>query len=208
MFKPRDHEIHAHESPKVMTMPLVVLAVLSIVSGWIGWPTKNLFHHFVHFGEGEAIPFSWTVALLATGAAALGILMGWAIFCKRVVSPSIFRAKLPWAYNLLANKYYLDEIYWAILVKPLFWISTTFSRFDHSIVDGFVNGVASITMGLSMVHAWIDKWIIDGFVNLVGGITKLWGRLLRFTQTGMAQDYVLVIFVGLVMIVGVCLMKW
>ena len=205
--EPRKHDVHAHESPHVMTSPLIVLAVLSIFAGWIGWPGHNLFHHFVHFGEAEAEGFNPLVALLATSAAGLGILLGWAIFVKQAISASIFRRKLPWVYNLLANKYYFDEIYWAVLVVPLFWVTMMLARFDQKIVDGIVNGVGYVTLGLSIVWAWFDKWIVDGAVNLVGGMTKLLGRLLRFTQTGMEQDYALFLFVGLLMIVGFYLMK-
>ncbi len=204
--EPKNKEIHAHESPKVMTRPLVVLAVLSLVAGYIGWPTKNIFHHLVHFGEAEAVPFSWTVALLATGSAFAGIGLGWAVFMKRVISPSVFREKLPWAYNLLANKYYFDEIYWAILVVPLFRITAMLNGFDQKIVDGMVNGVGRVTVLMSVVWGWFDKWVVDGAVLLIGAITKLLGRLLRFTQTGMEQDYVLFMFVGILMIVGVYLL--
>jgi NADH-quinone oxidoreductase subunit L len=204
--EPKKHDVHAHESPRVMTSPLIVLAVLSIFAGWIGWPGHNLFHHFVHFGEAEAEGFNPLVALLATSAAGLGILLGWAIFVKQAISASLFRRKLPWAYNLLANKYYFDEIYWAVLVVPLFWVTMVLARFDQKIVDGIVNGVGYLAIGLSIVWAWFDKWIVDGMVNLVGGMTKLSGRLLRFMQTGMEQDYALFLFVGLLMIVGFYLM--
>ncbi len=205
--EPRKHDVHAHESPHVMTSPLIVLAALSIFAGWIGWPGHNLFHHFVHFGEAEAEGFNPLVALMATSAAGLGILLGWAIFVKQAISPSIFRQKLPWAYNLLANKYYLDEIYWAVLVKSLFFVTMVLAKFDQKIVDGLVNGVGYVTIGLSIVWAWFDKWVVDGVVNLVGGMTKLFGRMLRFTQTGMEQDYALFLFVGLLMIIGFYLMR-
>jgi NADH-quinone oxidoreductase subunit L len=198
--EPRNHEVHAHESPRVMTTPLVVLAVLSIVSGYVAWPTNNIFHHLVHFGEG-ALPFSWTVAIMATSSAALGIGLGWAVFMKRAIAPSAFRLRVPWAYNLLANKYYLDEIYWAVLVVPLFWLTRTLAIFDQKIVDGLVNGVAYLTVGLAIVQGWIDKWIVDGLVNLVGGVTKLSGRVLRYGQTGIVQNYMLVLFAGVLVVV-------
>lgn len=205
--EPRNHDIHPHESPRVMTWPLVVLAALSILAGYIAWPTKNIFHHLVHFGEAEAHPFNWTVALIATGAAFLGIGAGLALFWKRVISPSIFREKLPWAYNLLANKYYFDEIYWAVLVVPLLWLSQTLARFDSRIIDGFVNGVGYVTVGLAIVQGWVDKWIVDGLVNLVGGVTKLAGRVLRFAQTGMLQDYALIAFLGMLFLAWVYLFR-
>jgi len=203
----RDPQIHAHESPRVMTTPLIFLAILSVVAGYVAWPTKNLFHEFLHFGEGHA-EFSWQVATMATLAAALGIGLGLALFWKRVIDPSIFRRALPWAYNLLANKYYFDEIYWAILVVPMFWTMNLLARFDQKIIDGLVNGVAYLTVALSILQAWIDKWIVDGIVNFTGGFVKLWGRFFRFAQTGLLQDYALIVFVGLLMIIGVYLYKW
>ena len=195
--EPRKHDVHAHESPHVMTTPLIILAVLSIISGYVAWPTNNIFHHLVHFGEAEAMPFSWAVAGMATGVALLGIFVGWAVFVKRAIAPSLFRQKLPWAYNLLVNKYYMDEFYWAILVVPLFRITKTLSIFDQKTIDGFVNGVGIVTVGISIVNAWIDKWIIDAFVNLIAGITKLTGRVLRFAQTGIFQDYAMILFLGI-----------
>ncbi len=195
--EPRDHRVHAHESPWVMTVPLIVLGALSIVAGWVGLPWNNLFHHFIHFGESHAEGFNPLVMSLATGSALAGIFLGWLIFQKKAIPSSIFRVKLPWAYNLLANKYYFDEIYWAILVVPLFWVTRMLARFDQKIVDGLVNGVGYLTLGLSIFWAWFDKWVIDGLVNAVGGITTLGGRVLRYTQTGIAQSYVMCSVIGL-----------
>jgi len=198
--EPRTHETHAHESPNVMTIPLIILAVLSIVGGWVGLPPFNWFHHFLHFGEGEAPAFSWVVAGLASSAAFLGIFIGLAMFWKRVISPAFFREKFDGLYRLLVNKYYLDELYWAALVVPLFWVTRTCNRFDAKVVDGLVNGAAYFTVGLSILQGWLDKWLVDGLVNLIGGVTKLSGRVLRYTQTGVLQNYVTVIFLGVVVI--------
>jgi NADH-quinone oxidoreductase subunit L len=205
--EPRTHEIHAHESPNVMTAPLVVLAILSIVAGYVAWPGNNLFHHFINFREAEAAPFSLAVAAMATSAAGLGIFLGWAIFVKRAVEPSIFRRKLPWAYNILANKYYMDEIYWGILVVPLFAVTRLLSGFDRWVVDGIVNGVGYATLGISIAWSWFDKYVVDGFVNLVGNVTNITGRVLRYAQTGLVQNYMLVLFFGFLVIVCACILR-
>ncbi|MGB9589220.1 MAG: hypothetical protein ACPL7O_13650, partial [Armatimonadota bacterium] len=165
------------------------------------------FHRLVNFGHTETPPFNWIVAGLATGTAGLGIIVAWAIFVKRVVSPSVFRRSLPWVYNLLVNKYYVDEIYQAILIRPLFIIVRFMGRFDQDIIDGIVNGVAYLTLGFSIVNNWIDKWIVDFLVNLIGGTTKLAGRLLRFVQTGVFQDYALIMFLGILFVVWVYLLR-
>lgn len=197
--EPRSHEIHAHESPKNMTMPLVVLAVLSIAGGWVGWPGNNLFHHFIHFGETES-EFSVLVMLMATGSGLFGIFFGWLVFVRKAIPSSLLREKLPFVYNLLVNKYYMDEFYWAVLVVPLMWITRMLAIFDQRIVDGIVNGVGYLTLGLSIAYSWFDKYVIDGLVNLVGGITKFSGRVLRYTQTGGVQNYMLIAFAGVLVI--------
>lgn len=197
--EPRKHEVHAHESPKSMTTPLIILAVLSIGAGYVALPGMNLFHHFIHFGESEA-EFSPMIATIASLAGFGGIFLGWFIFVKRAIPASIFREKMPWVYNVLANKYYMDEFYWAVLVKPLFYITNKLSTFDRVIVDGFVNGVGYITLGFAQISAFFDKWVVDGLVNLIGIATRFSGRLLGYAQTGLAQNYLLVVFAGVVVI--------
>ncbi|MHB0999806.1 MAG: NADH-quinone oxidoreductase subunit L [Armatimonadota bacterium] len=197
--EPRSHEVHAHESPRTMTTPLIVLGVLSILAGYVAFPGKNLFHHFIHFGEGEAA-FSIPIALTATLTGFAGIFLGWLIFVKKSIPSSIFRQKMPWAYDIIANKYYMDEFYWAVLVRPLLWVTQQLSRFDRKIVDGFVNGVGYATLALSYVYAFFDKWVIDGAVNMVGIVTRFSGRLLRYTQTGVIQNYLLGVFAGVLVI--------
>jgi len=101
----------------------------------------------------------------------------------------------------------VDEIYQAILIRPLFITVRFMGRFDQKIIDGVVNGVAYLTLGFSIVNNWIDKWIVDFLVNLIGGTTKLTGRLLRFVQTGVFQDYALIMFLGILFVVWVYLLR-
>lgn len=197
--EPRRHEIHAHESPSSMTIPLYILGALSILAGYVAFPGANFFHHFIHFGEGEA-HFNIGIATVATMTGFAGIFLGWLIYVRKAIPASIFREKMPWAYNILANKYYIDEFFWATLVEPLFWITKKLSRFDKKIVDGFVNGVAYVTLALSYVYAFFDRWVVDGFVNMVGIMTRLSGRILRYSQTGVVQNYLMAIFAGIVII--------
>jgi len=204
--EPRKDDGHAHESPANMTIPLIILAALSILAGYVGVPWNNMFHHFIHFGESEA-EFSVMVASIATLTAASGIFLGWLIYVKKAIPASLFREKLPWAYNILANKYYMDEFYWLVLVRPLFWITGRLSVFDKSIVDGFVNGVGYVTLAFSEIDAFFDKWVIDGAVNLIGIITRLSGKLLSYAQTGSVQNYLLVVFTGVLAIAVVFLYR-
>lgn len=199
--EPRKSDVyaHAHESPSNMTIPLIILAVLSIIPGYLAFPGMNVFEEFVHYGH--AIPeFSIWMAISASLVAFAGIYLGWLVFIKKAIRASAFREKLPWAYNLLINKYYIDEIYWSIIVKPMLWISDMLSVFDRIIVDGIVNGIAYLTVIVAQISAFIDKWIIDGIINLIGIITGLLGRLLSYAQTGLVQNYLLVVFTGILLI--------
>ncbi|MDI6827983.1 MAG: NADH-quinone oxidoreductase subunit L [Armatimonadota bacterium] len=191
--KPRRQDIHAHESPRVMIIPLIVLGILSIVAGYVALPWKNVFHDFIHFGNIETT-FSWLVAAITTFMALGGIGLGAAMYVKPVISPEAVRKKLYPIYVLLKNKYYFDEIYWALVVVPFLKISKLFGVFDQKIIDGIVNGIAWLTVWLSILYGWFDKWVVDGLVNVIGLIPKVTGRTLRFIQTGVLQNYLLFAF--------------
>jgi NADH-quinone oxidoreductase subunit L len=101
----------------------------------------------------------------------------------------------------------MDEIYWAVIVIPLFWITKVMSGFDARIVDGIVNGVGYITLGVSIVYAWFDKWVVDGLVNLIGMAVRSCGRVARYAQTGVIQNYLLVVFLGVLVIAAAYLLR-
>jgi NADH:ubiquinone oxidoreductase subunit 5 (subunit L)/multisubunit Na+/H+ antiporter MnhA subunit len=107
-----------------------------------------------------------------------------------------------------AEQVHFDEFYWAVLVVPLFWITKTLAIFDARIVDGLVNGVGYVTLGLSIAYSWFDRVIVDGLVNLVGGVTQLSGRVLRYGQTGVLQNYALVAFTGVLVLAWFYLFRW
>lgn len=205
--EPRKHDVHAHESPANMTIPLIILAALSILAGYVALPGMNCFHHFIHFGEGEA-EFSLLIATATSLTAFAGIFLGWLIYVKKAIPSSLLRLKLPFVYNVLINKYYVDEFYWIVLVKPMFWMSSLMSNVDRYIVDGIVNGVAYITLIISRINAFIDKWVVDGIVNLIGIFTRLSGKVLSFAQTGSVQNYLLAVFTGILLIAVAFLYRW
>jgi len=197
---PRKEDMHAHESPKVMTLPLVVLGIMSIIAGYVAWPGKNVFHHFLHFGETEA-GFDLTIAMATTVVALAGILLACVMYVKPLIPPSMVVARFKPVYVLLKNKYYIDELYWAILVVPLLRFSRMLGSFDLKVVDGLVNGVGYLTVALSLINGWFDKWVVDGLVNLIGVIPKIGGRILRYTQTGILQNYIWIAVTGMLIII-------
>jgi NADH-quinone oxidoreductase subunit L len=151
---------HAHESPRVMLVPLVVLAVLSLAGGWWAAPQLvgglNYFDNFVKpvFAASETSrstePYTGSVQLIAMVfgppviAAFIGFLLAWWLYLHRPDTPGRIAERFHALYRLLVGKYFIDELYTAIIVRPLLWVSTNFlwHTVDEETIDGLVNGVA------------------------------------------------------------------
>jgi len=169
--KPRfdEHKVHVHESPANMTVPLGILAFLSIFGGWFAakklWGGPNYFAGFLgpvfsayapSSAEPAHIIFEPTASAGAellhalTGwpviVAVLGLLVAWWLYIKSPDLPKRTAEKAHALYLLLLNKYYVDEIYAALIVKPLLWISTNvlWHVVDEGAIDGVVNGTARV----------------------------------------------------------------
>jgi len=168
MGESRSTEIHAHESPWSMRGPLVILALLSVGGGWIG---IERFAAFLAPATGQRIAQSATphLELILSGAAVAVALLGWLIadrlYRQKPAEPAQVAAALPGAYKLLANKYYVDEIYGATLVKPLLG----FSRY----VLGWV----------------VDIGLLGGLAWLLGGIAMFAGAILQRWQSVNLRSY-------------------
>jgi len=203
--KPRGPSVHAHESWKVMTVPLVVLAVLSILGGYVGFPGHNVFGHYVSLEaiglEGGEHAFSMAIALAGSLAALLGIGLASLIWWKPVLRISSLAPALGWAQTLAANKYYMDDMYDIVVVRPLMVSTQAMFAFDRWVIDYLVvNGTGWITVQLSALWGLFDRYVVDGLVNLFGEGAKLGGRTLRYVQTGIVQQYALILIVCLVLI--------
>jgi NADH-quinone oxidoreductase subunit L len=203
--KPRDkHRFdHAHESPKVMTIPLMALAFLAIFAGWVGIPwlkhgySTFVYHHHPHHAEP-----SYILMIISTLVALTGIYFAYAMYYKKSISPEKLKAKFSFIYKLLYNKYYFDELYHAVIINPLLKLcSFLFTKLDVGVVDWLVNGVGNFTVFLSDVKEWFDSHIVDGAVNGMAYLTGGIGSGLRRIQTGQLQNYAFVIFFGLVLII-------
>ena len=211
--EPRHHDIHAHESPRVMLVPLVVLATLAIVAGYVGTPFANFFEHSLapvlgeHFEgilehnlEGIARGFFVPVFLIGTAAALAGIALATLIWYRPVLQPFIQRCLAPsfgWLAKLVENKYYIDEIYQATIIRALMLLASFLFWFDRWVIDYvIVNGVGYLTSLAAIGWGWFDRLVVDGLVNLVGWITKSMGGALRYVQTGVVQQYVFLLVVA------------
>ena len=193
---PADVESHIHESPRLMTAPLIVLATLSIVGGWLGIP--HLFTPFEHFLDpvftrymtitffeeahhhvGLEVTFMTISALIAV----LGIGFAYLMYVRKPEMPQYISAKVGGLYTFLVNKWYVDELYNTVIVNPIHKLSDVvlWRWFDVKIIDGLVNGVAK------------------GFSEL--------SEKLRKIETGIVQNYALSIVMGVVLLMGYFLLK-
>jgi NADH-quinone oxidoreductase subunit L len=111
-------------------------------------------------------------------------------------------------YRVLENKYYFDEIYWAVIVQPVMALSRAAYAVDRWLVDLVVNFVGILGLLLSYVVQFTDKFIVDGVVNGVAGIVNWIGRGVRLAQTGRVQNYAVVLFLGALALVAAGLMGW
>src|SRR5882672_3762249 len=154
-----EHHVHVHESPWSMLGPLVILAVLSIIGGWLAapsfWGGEDHFTAFLapvfgatHEAEGmtEAAAHSLEIilAIVAVAAALIGLLVAFWLYLKQPGKPSEIAKSLRPIYTTLYNKYYVDEAYGALIVKPLLALSTNvlWKVIDVEAIDGTVNGIA------------------------------------------------------------------
>jgi NADH-quinone oxidoreductase subunit L len=188
---------HLHESPGIMTVPLIILAILSVIGGFIGFPVMEGGNKFAEFlapvfappagfpkaaeAVHHAVSFEVTMMIVSLVIAGLGILLAYRLYIKNPALPDRLAERYKAPYNALVNKYWVDEIYHGFFVGPLIRLSVFLWRFfDDLIVDGIVNGVAALFRGGSEVF--------------------------KRLQTGNVQNYALSILIGIVLMFGYFLM--
>jgi len=194
-----DHPIH--ESPWVMTLPLALLGFMAVFAGLPGSPLMgNGFHHFVHFEEGGVKP-SGMVMALSILAGLVGIFLAWLLYYRQAWDPRKLINAAPGAYRFLLNKWYFDEVYQVGVVRPVLGLSRVLAWIDLRGVDGGVNGVAWVAVLISKIKRLFDIYIVDGLVNLSGAFFMALGQVGRKFQTGLVQNYALVLLFGVVILV-------
>ena len=176
----QEQEHHLHESPPTMTIPLILLAILSVVGGFIGIPEAlikggdkitEFLSPVIPLKTGEAVSHSVEYGLMALSTVLVLIAILFAGFKFR----NYQRREATGLGKVLENKWYVDELYDAIIVKPLRWLG------------GFLNGV-------------VEKNVIDGFVNGVGRAVNYSSRQLRLLQSGQVGNYVLLMVLSMLVI--------
>lgn len=199
--KPRDQHAydHAHESPKSMTVPLMILAVLSICAGWVGIPWLHKgYSSFVFYGAVHHVEPNPILMLISLAVALTGIGFAYLMYVKGSISPVKMAQRFKPIYTFLYNKWYFDELYMATIINPTYWLMEVLFKFDQLIIDGMVNGAGKLTLFFSWAHERFDTYVVDGAVNGSGYLSMFFGRNIRKIQTGQLQTYALVVFFGAV----------
>jgi NADH-quinone oxidoreductase subunit L len=191
-----------HESPRVMTGPLWVLALFSAFIGFVGAPfLGNPFHAFIHAEGVEGTKFSLPVAAISTAVALVGIAAAAALYRWRVISPATVRRAFQPFSVLAERKYYFDDLYALAVVRPVMWATRVLRIFDLYVIDGLVNLLGAVVVGLTRLYRVFDLYVVDGAVNLLALVTGRLGATLRYIQTGRAENYLLAIAVGVILII-------
>jgi len=198
---------HAHETNWTMTTPLVVLAFFAVTYGWVGIPEHfpvlggllpNWFHNFVGHTlphPPAAVEFSMIPLITSLTVALGGLGLGWLVYrnfkagavdpMKKVLGP---------VHTLLANKYYFDEAYDFLFVKPAIWISEVFTnKMDQGVIDSILHsfGKISFSIGETIRHKFDTPVINEFFGDGSAEVVQIFGRWLRKAQTGRIQQYML-----------------
>ncbi|MFQ5693605.1 MAG: NADH-quinone oxidoreductase subunit L, partial [Nitrospinota bacterium] len=220
---------HLHESPAVMTVPLMILAVLAVVGGWVGVPGYNWFHEFlgpvfasaphasapagirlVAEAAGEEAGGSgallWFLAALSVAVGVGGWMLARHMYTRNVDLPARLAERFRGTHRLLLNKYWVDEIYDACVVRPILWLTRALFAVDAKGVDGTVNGASWLTVWLSRLSGAFDLQTVDGAVNGIGVILTQWARGLRRFQTGAVQNYAPAMLLGVFVILSLYLL--
>ncbi len=227
---PRNQERydHAHESPRVMYVPLVVLAVFAVGVGWStntfyvdsllgnfgvqplleqarpagtldtahGVLMPNLVHPDEH--ESHFPAFHFPAELVAVATALTGLLLAAVFYGWRVLDPAEVRAQFRPIYDFLIHKWYFDELYDLIFVRPVLFIANRVAEFDKIVIDGLIHGVAMWTRVVALIDDLFDRYLIDGLVNAFSRwvfATAIW---FRGAETGRLRQYVMFIVIGTV----------
>ena len=210
---------HAEESPRVMTVPLMVLAFLSVVGGALNLPFEG-FHNLGHWlehtlHEVESLPLNLGVAGISTILALAAIYLSWLIYGRnplRAGEVDPLKRRLGAIFTGAENKWYVDELYHAIIVTPFVRISQFLAdvidgRFWHdwfheTVIAGTYNWLSHVAL-----NRYADQRGIDATANGLASLTQWFSVTLRKVQNGFVRSYALSVLLGVVLIVGYLILK-
>jgi len=225
--QPRDQELydHVHESPWVMTGPLVLLACFAafvafggekgplfsllsksepagVAAGTIAAGTSGISlpgHHDVETVHAQA-------GMLALLLAFAGALFAYVLYGAKSVDPAEIKRQFAGLHNFLVEKWHFDTLYDVMFVRPVHVVAGWCAWIDRNILDGFLHTSCKLTVDVSSLDRRFDEAIVDGLVNLLADVTFGIGRSLRAVQTGLLRQYVMFIAVGVMTLFVLLLM--
>jgi NADH-quinone oxidoreductase subunit L len=204
-----------------MTFPLIFLSFFAIVAGFVGVHPdfvvlggifsprgQPLFKEFLAptlFEKPELIPFSAIPVLVSFTVALGGIGLGWWMYWRKPLAagqPDPLIRILGPMHTVLKNKYYFDELYTIVFVKPVQWISANvvYVFIDKGVIDGFLHLTAAVFTFIGDLIKVLNKWLIDGVGDGIPELIARFGVWFRFSQTGRIQQYMLFLLVGALLI--------
>ena len=211
---------HIHESPRVMTIPLMILAGLSFffffslnpISASHGWFFEKMSYPIVVVPAAvastptkefvEEIHHQHNLAMiLSVSVAGIGILLAFITYYWKKISADAFERTLKPLHTFLYRKWYFDELYDATFVAATMGIARILAWFDGAIIDGIVNGAGSVTKIFAVISNKFDSIVVDGLVNFTAFSAGISGRFLRTVQTGKVQTYIIFAIVGMMALV-------
>jgi NADH:ubiquinone oxidoreductase subunit 5 (subunit L)/multisubunit Na+/H+ antiporter MnhA subunit len=217
---PRDGDVHfhAHESPRSMTIPLMILAVPAIASAWtfgtgcglgpllaqarpagiyegishgLYWPGVQMPAEYASHTHEISFTAEWS----AFGVALLGFVLATAFYGLRKLDPEDVRRTFAPVYWFLVHKWWFDELYAALFVRPILRLSAVVAFVDRRVIDWLADSAARAVTLLSRIDDWIDRIFVDALVNRIARWTYALGLRLRVVQTGNVRQYVMWIVV-------------
>ncbi|MBI2105071.1 MAG: NADH-quinone oxidoreductase subunit L [Candidatus Omnitrophica bacterium] len=190
-----------HESPLIMVLPMAVLALGAAAVGLAGspWLAHPLLHllGLTQIHAGIDVP----ILLWSTLAAAAGLWLAWSVGVRRARPlPAALRPLGTRLYTWAANKYYVDEWYQRLIIGPYLAAARGLSRFDLRVIDGAVDGAGLAGRALAVWKERFDRLVVDRLVNGTASAVRLAGAGLRWVQTGIVHQYLLVVVVAVVVV--------
>jgi NADH-quinone oxidoreductase subunit L len=216
-----------HESPRAMTLALQALAVGAIIAGFIGIPQAlgggNAIEHFLepsftasiaeihnpqsetpneHVSTGVELGLMGLSVLVAVA----GIALAYHVYVTRPEISEQLAERFAGAHRLLLHKYYVDELYDATVISGTFNAARGLWAVDRGVVDGAVNGTGELTNVSAWLSGLTDRNLVDGVVNFVGLVVQESSHAFRRLQTGLVQNYAMVMLMGIFAFVTVYLL--
>lgn len=201
---------HPHESPRTMTVPLIILGGFTLISGLSAYAMGG-FGNLIFFNTPQSqlpligVPvLDYALEAISLGAALAGVALAWTIYATKRIPAERFTSSRSGAFvhKMLSNRYWIDNVYDAIGAKAYWGFAKAFDWFDRRVIDGIVNAVGRGGLVAAAGSDYFDRKVVDGAVNLVSRETVRSGMRLRQRQTGQVQSYAWVVVFGIALVIA------